>query len=62
MEANRTTGYESGSGPVGRPPKLRLAQAYVPWQRYGRTFSPREALMRGTLFPDLYRPYVPHYY
>ncbi|NLL17615.1 MAG: spore coat associated protein CotJA [Clostridia bacterium] len=60
MEANRTTGYEPGSG-IGRPPKLRLAMAYVPWQRYGRIFSPREALMKGTLFPELYRPYVPHY-
>lgn len=36
---------------------VRLAQAYVPWQRYGVTFNPREALEKGTLFPELYRPY-----
>lgn len=46
---------------VGRPSKMRLATAYVPWQCYGRLFSPREALMRGTLFPDLYQPYGKNY-
>jgi hypothetical protein len=35
----------------------RLAEAYVPIQIYGETFDPRTALMHGTLFPDLYRPY-----
>jgi hypothetical protein len=35
----------------------RLAEAYVPIQMYGETFDPRTALMHGTLFPDLYRPY-----
>lgn len=35
----------------------QLAQAYVPWQRYGVTYSPQEALEKGTLFPELYRPY-----
>lgn len=38
-------------------PQARLAQAYVIWQRYGPTFSPAEALKKGTLFPDLYSPY-----
>ncbi|MCL5058476.1 MAG: spore coat associated protein CotJA [Actinobacteria bacterium] len=37
--------------------KMRLARAYVPCQRYGPAYSPREALERGTLFPDLYSPY-----
>lgn len=59
MAAKQATGYDSGS--IGRPSNLRLAMAFVIWQRYGRTFSPREALMKGTLFPDLYRPYGPHY-
>jgi hypothetical protein len=35
----------------------KLARAYVPIQQYGRIFSPEEALMKGTLFPDLWRPY-----
>lgn len=38
-------------------PQARLAQAYVIWQRYGPTFSPAEALEKGTIFPDLYSPY-----
>lgn len=35
----------------------KLAQAYIPWQTFGKCFSPSEALDRGTLFPDLYQPY-----
>lgn len=38
-------------------PPGRLAEAYVPWHKYGRTFSPEEALEKGTIFPNLYRPY-----
>lgn len=38
-------------------PELELAQAYIPYQRYGPTYTPAEALEKGTLFPDLYRPY-----
>ncbi|HHX24225.1 MAG: spore coat associated protein CotJA [Tepidanaerobacteraceae bacterium] len=35
----------------------RLAEAYIPFQIYGEIFDPRTALMKGTLFPELYRPY-----
>jgi hypothetical protein len=38
---------------------MQLAHAYVPWQFYERAFSPQEALMRGTLFPELYGVYEP---
>lgn len=38
-------------------PDLELARAYIPVQRYGPTYTPAQALERGTLFPDLYRPY-----
>lgn len=41
----------------GLYPPARLAQAYVIWQKYGRTFTPAEALEKGTLFPDLFSPY-----
>ena len=34
-----------------------LAHSYVPWQQYCRAFSPREALMKGTLFPELFGVY-----
>ncbi|OQA06639.1 MAG: Spore coat associated protein JA (CotJA) [Firmicutes bacterium ADurb.Bin373] len=42
---------------TGLFPSVRLAQAFVIWQKYGPTFSPAEALEKGTLFPDLYSPY-----
>jgi len=35
----------------------RLAEAYIPIQSYGKIYDPRTALMHGTLFPELYRPY-----
>ena len=34
-----------------------LAHAYVPWQCYEKAFSPAEALMKGTLFPELWGVY-----
>ena len=36
----------------------RLAEAYVPYQYYTHTYPIFEALDKGTLFPELYRPYV----
>ena len=36
---------------------VRLAMAYVPCQKFCTTFSPNEALKRGTAFPELYSPY-----
>lgn len=41
----------------GAMPDMQLATAYIPYQMYGTTYSPAEALARGTLFPALYRPY-----
>lgn len=35
-----------------------LARAYVPFQVMDQVYSPREALKKGTLFPELYRPYI----
>ena len=34
-----------------------LARAYIPFQIMNQIFSPDEALKKGTLFPELYRPY-----
>ena len=44
--------------PEMNPVMLRLAQAYVPMQVYINHWDPMRALMRGTVFPELYRPYV----
>jgi hypothetical protein len=34
-----------------------LAQAYVPTQTLGAVYKPCKALWRGTLFPELDKPY-----
>ncbi len=34
-----------------------LAEAYVPFQCYTESYRPMEALKRGTLFPELDKPY-----
>lgn len=39
--------------------QFELARAYVPIQIYTRQYRPEVALMRGTIFPELYRPYRP---
>ena len=36
---------------------VRLAAAYVPYQKLCTLFSPIEALKKGTAFPELYSPY-----
>jgi hypothetical protein len=36
---------------------MALARAYVPFQRLDQVYDPREALRKGTLFPELYMPY-----
>ncbi len=37
---------------------LELAQAYIPYQPYVGMVPLEEALKRGSLFPNLYKPYV----
>lgn len=48
--------------PPALDPKLKLARAYVPFQVMGKVYCPEEALDKGTLFPELYRPYKPEVY
>lgn len=38
--------------------KLPLAMAYVPWQTWGEKFAIDEVLNKGTLFPELYKPFL----
>jgi hypothetical protein len=38
---------------------MELARAYIKIQRYNQRWQPMEGLMRGTIFPELYRPYGP---
>jgi hypothetical protein len=36
---------------------VKLARAYVPYQKLCTTFPPVEGLDKGTIFPELYSPY-----
>ena len=38
--------------------KLPLTMAYVPMQPYGTTYEPEMALMNGTLFPSIDKPFM----
>lgn len=40
-----------------RPPEKELARAYIPYQCYQERFAPMTALNKGTIFPELYKPY-----
>lgn len=44
---------------VTRNCNKELARCYVPVQVMTTVYDSREALKRGTLFPELYRPYIP---
>lgn len=62
MQDKQIPNYQISPRPdMSCPPHMQLARAYVPWQIFGRTYPPGEALMRGTLFPDLYWPYKKHH-
>lgn len=39
-------------------PEFKLAEAYVPYQVFQKVYEPIKGLMKGTIFPELYRPYV----
>lgn len=41
-----------------RKRELQLARAYVPYQPYVRLYPLSEALKKGTIFPNLYQPYI----
>lgn len=35
-----------------------LAMAYVPMQALDTVFAPEDALINGTLFPELFKPFL----
>ncbi len=37
--------------------ELELAEAYIPIQTYTQSYKLSSALNKGTLFPELYKPY-----
>jgi len=49
-------------GKVADPTPLPMypvvAMAYVPFQQWGETYEPAKGLERGTIFPDLDKPFL----
>lgn len=37
---------------------MSVAMAYVPWQTFTKSYEPQKALMIGTIFPELDKPFV----
>lgn len=37
---------------------ISLAMAYVPYQRWNETYEPALGFQRGTIFPELDKPFV----
>lgn len=35
-----------------------VAMAYVPWQFFSKSYEPQKALMVGTIFPELNKPFT----
>ena len=38
--------------------KEELARAYVPFQQAGQLYDMEQSLVRGTVFPELDKPYI----
>lgn len=36
----------------------KLAEAYIPFQKYVSAYPPEEGLKKGTIFPELDKPYL----
>lgn len=41
-----------------RKSEFALAMAYVPWQYFTTVYEPDKALERGTIFPELDKPFL----
>ena len=48
---------DSVAGEANMECAMVWGHSYVPWQMYEQAFPPGEALMKGTLFPELYGVY-----
>lgn len=56
MRSECSCGGEKRSSTMGMD-SFELAMAYVPWQRWNRTYDAHRALMSGTIFPELDKPF-----
>ena len=45
--------------PLDNDPNVPLAMAYIKDQTFCETFEPTRGLAAGTIFPQLYKPFMP---
>lgn len=50
----RTYGYSHTNSIEEFP----IAMAYVPWQKWEQPYEPEVGLNKGTIFPDLFKPFL----
>ena len=65
MPCNQTAVPYTPAGNCSQPMPQRkdcedmvVAMAYVPWQQWGNVYTVEEAYSKGTLFPDLDKPFL----
>ena len=62
MEINSSQYVPCDTSCIGEWPSCpqdpQLALAYVPYQKADKVYRPKDALRQGTIFPELYMPYM----
>ena len=56
---SRMTERESFQPTTPFPDQTPPGMAYVPYQQWDTTFSAEEGFPKGTIFPQLYKPFCP---
>ena len=44
--------------PTPLPEDTTVAMAYIPYQQAGKTYCPEQGICKGTLFPELNKPFL----
>lgn len=53
-----TASFRMGMPPRRDCPGQVVGMAYVPWQQFGQVYDPKKALITGTIFPELDKPFT----
>lgn len=53
-----TMNYSEDDSKSKFPADTPLAMMYVPWQQFNETYTENTALEKGTVFPELYYPFL----
>lgn len=52
------TGKGCTPNPTPFPQNTPVAMAYIPFQQFGQLYTPETGLDRGTMFPELDKPFL----